>query len=66
MPQYGFNSDIVDELRNKIKRISENERFVKLLMDEMKIQENQVWDKHNGELIDYVDLGDVNLNHAAL
>ena len=66
MPQHGFNSDIVDELRNKIKRFSENERFVELLMDEMKIQENQVWEKHNGELIDYVDLGDVSLNYAAL
>ena len=40
MPQHGFNSDIADELRNKIKRFSENERFVELLMDEMKISEN--------------------------
>ena len=28
-------------------------------MDEMKIQENLVWDKHTGELIGYVDLGDI-------
>ena len=33
-------------------------------MDEMKIQENLVWDKHNGELIGYVDLGDI--NYAAM
>ena len=26
-------------------------------MDEMKIQENLVWDKHTRELIGYVDLG---------
>ena len=30
----------------------------------MKIQENLVWDKHNGELIGYVDLGDI--NYAAM
>ena len=40
--------------------------FVVLLMDEMKIQENLVWDKHSGELIGYFDLGDVNLNYATL
>ena len=28
-------------------------------MDEIKIQENLVWDKENGELIGYVDLGDI-------
>ena len=35
-------------------------------MDEMKIQENLVWDKHTGELIGYVDLGDIDLNYAKL
>ena len=33
----GFNSGIVNELRNKIKSFSENEKFVELLMGEMKI-----------------------------
>ena len=65
-PQCGFNSGIVNELRNKIKSFPENEKFVVLLMNEMKIQENLVWDKHSGELIGYVDLGDVNLNYATL
>ena len=31
-------------------------------MDEIKIQSNLVWDKHTGELIGYVDLGDTELN----
>ena len=35
-------------------------------MDEMKIQSNLVWDKHTGELIGYVDLGDTELNYATL
>ena len=35
-------------------------------MDEMKIQENLVWDKHTGDLIGYVDFGDAELNYATL
>ena len=35
-------------------------------MDEMKIQENLVWDKHTGDLIGFVDLGDAELNYATL
>ena len=52
------------ELRHKVTEFSDKEKFVVLLMDEMKIQENLVWDKHNGELIGYVDLGDI--NYAAM
>ena len=32
----------------------------------MKIQEDLVWDKHTGELIGFVDLGDMNVNYATL
>ena len=32
----------------------------------MKIQEDLVWDKHTGELIGFVDLGDMKLNYATL
>ena len=34
-------------------------RFVALLMDEMKVREDLVIDR-NGEVIGYVDIGDVN------
>ena len=34
--------------------------------DEMKTQENLVWFKQTGDLIGFVDLGDVNLNYATL
>ena len=37
-----------------------------ILLDEMKIQENPVWDKHTGELIGFVDLGDTTINYATL
>ena len=37
-----------------------------ILSDEMKIQENLVWSKHTGDLIGFVDFGDVKLNYGTL
>ena len=54
------------ELRHKVKYFSDKEKLVVLLMDEMKIQGNLVWDKENGELIGYVDLGDIDVNYVTL
>ena len=54
------------ELRHSVKDFSDKEKCVVLLMDEIKIQENLVCDKHNGELIRYVDLGDTALNYPTL
>ena len=65
-PETGFNKNIINELKNKTKNFSDKEKFFVILMDEMKIQSNLVWDKHTGELIGYVDLGDTELNYATL
>ena len=65
-PKQGFNSSIITELCTKVKDFSEVEKNIVILMDEMKIQENLVWDKHTGELIGFVNLGDIDLNYAAL
>ena len=65
-PKQGFNHEIINELKNKIKDFSDIEHFMVILFDEMKIQENLVWSKHTGDLIGFVDLGDVNLNYATL
>ena len=43
----GFNHEIINELKNKIKDF---ERFMVILFDEMKIQENLVWSRHTGEM----------------
>ena len=63
-PERGFNPLIVKELMEKVKDFSEVERFVVLCFDEMKVEENLVWDKHTGELIGFVDLGDPDLHDA--
>ena len=45
--------------RNKLTRDSfDVQRYVCLLIDEMKIKSNLVFDKHSGELINYLDLGE--------
>ena len=59
-PTRGFNPDIANNLVKKSASFSEIERYVTILFDEMRTQENLVWDKHPGELIGFVDLGDIN------
>ena len=34
-----------------VQKFSQQERFSVILIDEMKIQEDLVWDKHTGDLI---------------
>ena len=63
-PQRGFNNVVVEDLRKKTMLFSDIERYVCILLDEMKIQEDLVWDKHTGELIGFVDLGDTTINYA--
>ena len=65
-PQQGFNDKVVNELRDIVEKFESVEKYGILLMDEMKIQENLVWDKHTGDLIGFVDLGDTELNYATL
>ena len=43
----GFNKNI-NELKNEIKNFSDNEKCFVILIDQMKIQPNLVWDKHTG------------------
>ena len=63
-PQRGFNNKIIHELKSKVKGFTDSEKYMVLLLDEMKVQENLVWDKHTGELIGYVDLGDPAINYG--
>ena len=65
-PKRGFNNEVVDKLNKKTELFSESERYVTILFNEMKIQEDPMWDKHTGELIGFVDLGDMKLNYATV
>ena len=57
---------ILNELATKTESFSGPERFVIILFDEMKVQEDLVWDKNTGELNGFVDLGEISVNYATL
>ena len=65
-PTRGFNPAVINDLADKTVNFSAPERFVFIIFDEMKVQEDLVWDKHSGELIGFVDLGDITINYATL
>ena len=55
-----------EDLQEKTALFSSLEKHVALCFDEMKVQEDLVWDKHTNELIGFVDLGDTDVNYATL
>ena len=52
-------------LQHKVKDLSDKKKFAVLLMDEMKKKVNLKHDQYNGELIGYVNLGNIDLNKVA-
>ena len=65
-PKAGINQENIDDLRRKTSNYSDLQRYVALVMDEMKIQSNLVFDKYSGDLIGFIDLGDLMTNFANL
>ena len=63
-PTTGFNIEVYKELCKTTETLKSFQRFAVLSFDEMKIQQNLVFDKHAGELIGYVDLGDLGKNFS--
>ena len=63
-PTTGFNTEVIEELWKTTETLKSFQRFVVLFFDEMKIQQSVVFDKHSGELIEYVDLGDPEKNFS--
>ena len=65
-PKAGINTENVDALRKKSASFTGNQRYVVLVMDEMKIQSDLVFDKNSGDLVGFMDLGDPMTNFACL
>ena len=65
-PKAGINNENVDELRKKVSSFTEVQRYVVLVMDEMKVLYGLVFDKHSGNLVGFFDLGDPMTNFACL
>lgn len=58
----GFSEEVDTQLRlaAKVATCNEYEKLVVILLDEMYIREDLVYDKHTGALIGFVNLGQVN------
>ena len=56
--------EVIEELCKTTETLQSFQQFIVLSFDEMKIQQNLVFDKQSGELIGYVDLGDSENNFS--
>ena len=71
-PQTGFQKQIIDDLNKLTRDYFDIQRHFCLLIDEMKITSNLVFDKkkqwwaHSGELICYFDLGEWEKHFATI
>ena len=65
-PKAGISKDNVESLREKTFSFSPVQKYVAIIMDEMKIQANPVFDKVSGDLVGFIDLGDPMTNFASL
>ena len=63
-PRAGFSCEVLEELKKTAQNLVGYQRYVVLSFDEIKIQENLVFDKYSGELAGYCDLGDPELNYS--
>ena len=57
-PGAGIKDENIKELIEKTSEHTGIQKYVSVVMDEMKIQENLVFDKTSNELIGFIDLGD--------
>ena len=65
-PKCGFNPDVIADLIDASRDYQGLQSYIVLLVDEMKVQDNLVWNKHSGKLVGFVDLGDPDTNFATL
>lgn len=61
----GFCNQVDQQLLQALESSKEHERMIILLLDEMYIREDLVYNKHSGQLVGYINMGDIN-NHLLL
>ena len=63
-PNVCFNRPVIAELNRLTSTHKGIERFACLVFDKIKVKSNLVFNKYNGKLIGFVDLGDPELNYC--
>ena len=58
----GYQVEVNRELQkeSKVLTLPDSKKHVALIIDEMKVKENLVYDKHSGEIVGFTSLGDIN------
>ena len=58
----GFQDEVNQQLVEEVRQLSlpDTRKFVALLIDEMKVKEGLVYNKHTGEIVCFTSLGDIN------
>ena len=58
----GFQEEVSDQLRKELKlsELSEQKRYCGIILDEMKVKENLVYDKCTGSVVGFINLGSIN------
>ena len=67
-PKAGFSSELDQLLADEllVETLPDWKRHVVLVLDEVKIKESLVFDKHETEVVGFVDMGDINNKLADL
>ena len=65
-PGYSAGVDIQLQSAANLDKCEEREKHVLLLLDEMHVKQDLVYDKNTGELVGFVNLGDINMHLLAL
>ena len=60
LTRIGFSAEVDQYLISSIDLSSERKRYVILVMDEVHMKEDLVYNKHSGKLIGFVNLGETN------
>ena len=58
----GFQEEVNEQLYKEanVTALSANRKFCGIIIDEMKVKENLVYDKLTGEVVGFISLGDIN------
>ena len=62
----GFNPAVIEDLVKQTDNLTGPQRFMTLPFDEVKIQADLVYNRHSGELIDFTNLGEPDINLGTL
>ncbi len=63
-PGPGFSAGVDSQLQGAVKmdKCNERDKYVLLLLDEMHVKQELVYNKSSGELVGFVNLGDINMH----